>query len=85
MSLLRAAGTGGAAIAGSWPTPSGYTDRGGTSATITDVHISNELFGDEPATQVFWSTGIRLTNAMGARISHFNINGWNNREQVPGG
>jgi hypothetical protein len=79
LSLLRDNGSGGTAIAASWPVPVSATSRGGTSATISDVHIGNLIFGPEGGTPIFWNTGIRLTNAMGARISQFNINGWNDR------
>jgi hypothetical protein len=76
MSLLRKAGSGGAAIGGSWQTPTDYRTFGGTSATIFDVHISNENYGPEAGTPIHWLYGIRLTNAVGARIHVFNIHGW---------
>jgi hypothetical protein len=71
MSLLRRAGTGGTAIVGTWPTPSAPAHRslGGTSATIFDVHIGNE----QDQESAYWTFGIRLANALGARINVFNI------------
>jgi hypothetical protein len=78
MSLLRRAGAGGSAISGVWASPVNHTSRGGTSATIFDVHISNENYGPEGGTPIYWANGIALTNALGAHIHVFNIHGWNN-------
>jgi hypothetical protein len=72
LSLLRAAGSGGTAITGTWQaTASSPLDYGGTSATFFDVHISKKFPG------ITWTVGIGLGNAVGARINSFNIDGSN--------
>lgn len=65
-----AGGTAGSAISASWPTPTWQGSYGGVSATIFDVYIDSV----DPET-FNWTNGISLTNAVGARISGFNIFG----------
>ena len=69
MSLNRFTGAGGTAIDASWRTPSWQGDWGGVSATIFDVYIAGV------SSEIRWQHGIRLTNAVGARIHTFNIHG----------
>ena len=80
MSLLIQTRQGyGAAINGSWQPPANMEAQGGTSATIFDVHITHKAYplqDGEWSTANYWGYGIRLTNAIGARIHVFNIHGW---------
>lgn len=78
MSLNRYTGAGGTAIDASWRTPSWQGDWGGVSATIFDVYIA----GVSPG--IYWNHGIRLTNAVGARIHTFNIHGEQGNYQSAG-
>jgi hypothetical protein len=74
LSIIRQAASGGevsAAIFGWWrPTVSSPLEYGGTSATISDVHVSITAPGRN------WAYGVHLGNAVGARINSFNIDGW---------
>jgi hypothetical protein len=75
LSVLRGGGTGGDGITGGnginavWQTPSAYDTRGGTSATLFDIHVSF----DWPTSTSDWKNCVVLTNALNARINTFNM------------
>lgn len=69
LSVLRGGGAGGKGINAQWQAPSAYDSRGGTSATLADIHVSYD-----PATPAsYWQNGVVLTNALNARINSFNM------------
>lgn len=85
LSLLRSAGSGGAAITATWPVQGDdpatsptvevgmwHGNGGAVTTTIHDVHIGAEPW---PNANVYWWFGIQLFNATVAKISVFNIQG----------
>jgi hypothetical protein len=74
LSLLRAAGEGGAALSATWTKPSGpngHHSLGTVTTTIHDVHTGSEPWNGS----AYWYMGIQLTNPTTAKIDTFNIQG----------
>lgn len=78
LSVLRADGEGAVAIRAQWPhTPVGqpdFTNGGGVSITIEDVHIGTDSW---TSSGPHWHRGIWLHNARFAKVHTFNIHGLN--------
>jgi hypothetical protein len=76
LSLLRDAGTGGAALSAYWVKPTWHGLHGIVTARIHDIHIGRPT----PDSGAYWDHGIQLINATTAKIDTFNIQGpsWGN-------